>query len=107
MSFGRTFFGQNRDHRRPKFSSFLQSLSCCRSHCRSIHRLQFWLGVTYLGSLTLVSKAVAQDSATVGQFSPSATWPYRATHAHVLPTGKVLWWPPFDNGDNPTFWDPL
>src|SRR5262249_25909746 len=48
----------------------------------------------------------AQDPATVGQFSPVMTWPYMAVHAHIFPTGKVLWWPPFDDGDNPTLWDP-
>ena len=48
----------------------------------------------------------AQNSATVGQFSSVMTWPYVAVHAHVLPTGKVIWWPPFDLGDNPTLWDP-
>jgi galactose oxidase len=53
-----------------------------------------------------VSSATAQDPAIVGQFSPAMTWPYKAVHAHLLPTGKVLWWPSFDNGDNPTLWDP-
>src|SRR6266850_1266685 len=48
----------------------------------------------------------AQNSATVGQFSSVMTWPYVAVHAHVLPTGKVIWWPEFDLGDNPTLWDP-
>jgi galactose oxidase len=33
-------------------------------------------------------------------------WPYEPTHAHVLPTGKVLWWPPYTLGDNPQLWDP-
>ena len=59
------------------------------------------------GFLSLVSSvSVAQDPATVGQFSSVTTWPYVATHAHVLPTGKVIWWPQFGNGDNPYFWDP-
>ena len=53
-----------------------------------------------------VSSASAQDPATVGQFSSVTTWPYKAVHAHLLPTGKVLWWPPFNVGDNPTLWDP-
>jgi galactose oxidase len=53
-----------------------------------------------------VSSASAQDPATVGQFSSVMTWPYTAVHAHVLPTGKVLWWPQFAYGDNPTRWDP-
>ena len=48
----------------------------------------------------------AQTPSTVGQWSAPVTWPYLAVHAHVLPTGKVLWWPSFDNGDNPTEWDP-
>ncbi len=29
-----------------------------------------------------------------------------AVHAHVLPTGKVLWWPSFSLGDNPQLWNP-
>ena len=59
------------------------------------------------GFLSLVSSvSVAQDPATVGQWSSVMSWPYKAVHAHVLPTGKVIWWPPFDQGDNPTLWDP-
>ena len=49
---------------------------------------------------------MAQDSATVGQWSAQTTWPYTAVHAHVLPTGKVLFWPAFNQGDNPQLWDP-
>jgi Galactose oxidase-like, Early set domain/K319L-like, PKD domain/Glyoxal oxidase N-terminus len=52
------------------------------------------------------SSASAQNPATVGQFSPVMTWPYKAVHANLLPNGKVLWWPAFDQGDNPTLWDP-
>ena len=54
----------------------------------------------------LSSVSVAQDPATVGQFSARTTWPYKAVHAAVLPTGKVIWWPSFANGDNPYLWDP-
>jgi galactose oxidase len=53
-----------------------------------------------------ISSASAQDPATVGQFSSVMTWPYKAVHANLLPTGKVLWWPSFADGDNPTLWDP-
>src|SRR6266566_897717 len=53
-----------------------------------------------------VASASAQDPATVGQFSSVMTWPYNAVHAHVLPTGKVLWWPSYGLGDHPTLWDP-
>ncbi len=51
------------------------------------------------------SSAIAQNN-VVGQWSPVTIWPYVATHAHVLPTGKVIWWPQFVNGDNPYLWDP-
>src|SRR5205814_8432883 len=57
-------------------------------------------------SLILASSVPAQDPATVGEWSSVATCPYRATHAHLLPTGKVLWWPPQTDGDNPHLWDP-
>jgi hypothetical protein len=30
-----------------------------------------------------------------------------AAHAHLLPNGNVLFWPSFDNGNNPTLWDPV
>ena len=49
----------------------------------------------------------AQEPAVVGQFSPVMTWRYKAVHAQLLPTRKVLWWPSFENGDNPMIWDPL
>src|SRR6266480_943790 len=59
------------------------------------------------GFLLLVSSvSLAQDPATVGQWSSVMSWPYLAVHAHVLPTGKVLWWPSFNLGDNPQLWDP-
>jgi Galactose oxidase-like, Early set domain/Fibronectin type III domain/Kelch motif len=62
-----------------------------------------WFGVA---QFIAVSSASAQDPATVGQFSSVKAWPYKAVHAHLLPTGKVLWWPVFANGDNPTLWNP-
>src|SRR5437660_1969952 len=80
-----------------------------RSKRRSIHHPPGLLARYSLfgGFLSLVSSvSVAQDPATVGQFSSLATWPYVAAHAHVLPTGKVIWSPQFGQGDNPYFWDP-
>jgi galactose oxidase len=59
-----------------------------------------------IAQLIAVSSASAQDPDTVGQFSSVMTWPYKACHAHLLPTGKVLWWPTFENGDNPMLWNP-
>src|SRR5437773_1398115 len=54
----------------------------------------------------LSSVSVAQDPATVGQWSARTPWPYKGVHAALLPIGKVIWWPAFDNGDNPYLWDP-
>jgi galactose oxidase len=42
----------------------------------------------------------------IGQFSAQLTWPYKQVHAALLPTGKVIFWPAFAQGDNPTLWDP-
>jgi galactose oxidase len=77
------------------------SLPCVRSKASSV--AVRWLAVV---QLIAVLSASAQDPATIGQFSPVMTWPYKAVHASLLPTGKVLWWPSFANGDNPTIWDP-
>jgi len=48
----------------------------------------------------------AQDPSVVGQFSPTMEWYYNPTHAVLLPSGKVLWWPSFADGDMPRIWDP-
>src|SRR6266513_1690244 len=102
-----------RDPMWPTTRSKFGSAGRCRcsqlSLSNTINRLQVWLrgfGLFFLVGLILASSALAQDPATVGQFSPVMTWPYMAVHAHVLPTGKVLWWPQFSYGDNPTLWDP-
>jgi Ca2+-binding RTX toxin-like protein len=39
----------------------------------------------------------------VGQWSGVTAWPVVAVHAHMLPTGKVLFWP---YADAPRLWDP-
>src|SRR5438552_20258 len=41
------------------------------------------------GAIICAPCASAQDPATVGQWSAKTTWPYRAVHAALLPTGKV------------------
>src|SRR5437763_1322194 len=46
--------------------------------------------------------AIAQNN-VVGQWSPVMTWPYEAIHAHVLPTGKVMFW---TRGDHSELWHP-
>jgi hypothetical protein len=42
----------------------------------------------------------------VGQWSNVQTWPYRAIHAHMLPTGKVMFWDSYGSADYPQLWDP-
>ena len=45
----------------------------------------------------------AQTPSTQGQWSAVQPWPAVAVHAHLLPTGKVLFWP---YSDEPRLWDP-
>jgi hypothetical protein len=54
----------------------------------------------YFGAVVSV---LAQDPATVGQWSPVMTWPYEAIHAHLLPTGKVIFW---TRRDHSQLWNP-
>src|SRR5436309_3043461 len=57
-----------------------------------------------LASLLGSFPALAQDPATVGQWSSVMTWPYEPIHAHLLPTGKVICWTR-DAGDKSWLWD--
>src|SRR5437588_3110286 len=84
---------------------------CCRRNHRS--SAFKWTSTRVVALLSLLislffaaSSLRAQSSASVGKFSSVMTWPYMAVHAHVLPTGKVIWWPPFANGYYPQLWDP-
>jgi hypothetical protein len=58
--------------------------------------------------LLLCSLAQAQsEPSRVGQWSAVRDWPVSAVHAHLLPTGKVLFFSEFDLGDDgPYLWDP-
>src|SRR6516162_6017336 len=85
--------------RRPLFQAL-------RLLCSSIGRLRFSLPIRLVFPLLLATSALAQDPSTVGQWSTRTTWPFKAVHAALLPTGKVLWWPSFADGDNPYLWDP-
>ncbi|WP_342374592.1 DUF1929 domain-containing protein [Myxococcus stipitatus] len=64
--------------------------------------------VAFLAAWAAVSVAQAQtpDLASVGQWTPVQKWPYSAVHTHVLPTGKVMFFSEFGDGDNPMLWDP-
>jgi hypothetical protein len=46
-----------------------------------------------LGFLIEAPSAGAQDEATIGQWSPVMTWPYRRSMRICSLTGKVMWWP--------------
>jgi len=45
------------------------------------------------------------DAATAGQWSAVLPWADKAVNAHVLPTGKVMYWPSWF-GDASRLWDP-
>src|SRR4026208_4106 len=84
---------------RPLFQA-LQSLSS------PVGVLRILLPPRLVFTLLLATSAAAQDPATVGQWSGQMTWPYKQVHAALLPTGKVIFWPAFADGDNPPLWDP-
>jgi hypothetical protein len=48
----------------------------------------------------------AQTAAALGQWSATQTWPVQPTHANMLPTGQVLFYPAWSQGDTPYLWDP-
>jgi hypothetical protein len=58
-----------------------------------------------IGTVAVFCSAGTAQTSTVGQWTPVQTWPFMAAHAHLLPNGKVLFWPSFDLGNNPTLWD--
>ncbi len=63
------------------------------------------LGLVCCVVLTLPARA--QTPAEVGQWSGVMSWPVSATHAHLLPTGKVMFLGEFAQGDTPPrLWDP-
>src|SRR5436190_7224553 len=77
---------------------------------RTREMAQRWLSTSLLllsFGFIFSSSAIAQNN-VVGQWSSVMTWPYEAIHAHLLPTGKVLWWNGGNTADmiHPTFWDP-
>ena len=53
------------------------------------------------GVLPLLGQTPGPD--VTGQWAPVMQWPSTPMHAHVLPTGKVMYWP---NSDRPRLWDP-
>ena len=56
-----------------------------------------------IGAIGICPSVNAQDASTVGEWSALQNWPIVAVHAHLLPTGKVLFYP---YSDDPRLWDP-
>ncbi|MBV8674325.1 MAG: DUF1929 domain-containing protein [Acidobacteriaceae bacterium] len=63
-------------------------------------------GVTDASTVVVTVSATSGPSVS-GQWTSVQTWPFMATHAHLLPNGQVLFWPSFELGDNPTLWNPV
>ena len=61
----------------------------------------------YYVDTTFTMTSNSASASVVGQWSSLMSWPFIMTHAMLLPTGKVLWWPSWDAGDNPTLYDPI
>jgi galactose oxidase len=89
-----------------KSLAFWGAMKPCSRSCERLKVRLLALRCFVVAAFIPMSSASAQDPATVGQFSSVMSWPWIAVHAHMLPTGKVLYWPLFANGDNPTLWDP-
>ena len=53
-----------------------------------------------------ISASAQSDPAILGQWSAVQSWPSRAVHAHMLPTGKVLYFPYHHDSLVPQLWDP-
>ena len=68
-----------------------------------IRALTIWFALLLCGFATSLW---AQDLSVVGQFSPVFSTPWAPVHLHLLPTGKVIFWPGYNFGDNAQIWDP-
>jgi galactose oxidase len=76
----------------------------CSTFCLPLFirsRVAFAAVIIQLG---VVGVASAQDPSSVGQWSAVQPWPVVAVHAHMLPDGKVLFYPYTDEA---YLWDPL
>lgn len=63
-----------------------------------------WALAAWLALAALAARGA--EPAVEGQWGPLMTWPGPATHSHLLPNGKVLFFPEQGYGDNPRTWDP-
>jgi hypothetical protein len=59
-----------------------------------------------LAGLRCTPGPTAHPPSVVGKWTAVAPWPVQAVHAHLLPTGKVLFYPEFHLGAELYLWDP-
>ena len=73
----------------------------------TLQRFPAWasaLIVTYLlAAVPLFAPRAAAQPSVVGEWGTVMNWPIVAVHMHLLPTGKVLFWP---YNDDPRLFDP-
>src|SRR6059036_2429651 len=50
-----------------------------------------------------ISQRAWSQASSIGQWSAVQTWPIVSVHTHVLPTGKVMFYP---YGDDARLWNP-
>src|SRR5512142_1220473 len=67
---------------------------------RSFHVLLLFIAMT-----ALVPAGWGQANVS-GQWSGVQNLPYRPIHAHLLPTGKLLFWSYYGESQKPQIWDP-
>jgi hypothetical protein len=78
------------------------AVRCQRDYRVSSSRI-CWVALVAMSCFPSASVLHAQTPSTVGQWSSVTTWPSKPIHAHLLPTGKVLFWP---KGGISRIWDP-
>ena len=80
--------------------------SLLRSKPVSLALSQLLLELLAVVALTTTLAFAQTDPSIAGQWTSVQQWPYIAGHSHLLPTGKVLFWPTYTVGDHPQLWDP-
>jgi fibronectin type 3 domain-containing protein len=73
------------------------------SSCRIINLVRGLLLFLLLGGAVKPSPA---QTNVVGQWSAVQSWPFRAIHMALLPTGRVIFWSRYPEAFNPYLWNP-
>ena len=77
----------------------------CRRLRLSARAVVFWF-LVLAGSGLGACLPVQAEPGPIGAWSAKLSLPYRAIHAHMLPTGKVMFWQSYAKADFPQLWDP-